>query len=183
MRASMAAAILMLAIGAPATAASSDTADARSALLAALDLQPRTVCAWLEPDKAALDPLRLSRAQASPGRKPFGTIDYWLLRDKHSYGEVPEPLRGRFQAALEAAVARPAEPTLPPGTDFSWFPFAPQWPDCYLLDLSAPEIEGDFAFIGLEHRCPGVCGESSIVALERRDGRWFPLAWLTLAIS
>lgn len=44
--------------------------------------------------------------------------------------------------------------------------------DCAPLTLSAPAFAGDSAFIEVAYVCGTVCGNGSLYALERRDGRW-----------
>jgi len=44
--------------------------------------------------------------------------------------------------------------------------------DCALLTLSAPAIAGDAAFVEVGYVCGTVCGNGSLYALERREGRW-----------
>jgi len=44
--------------------------------------------------------------------------------------------------------------------------------DCALLTLSAPAIAGDSAFVEVGFVCGTVCGNGSLYAVERREGRW-----------
>jgi hypothetical protein len=44
--------------------------------------------------------------------------------------------------------------------------------DCARLTLSEPAFAGDTAFVEVAYVCGSVCGNGSLYALERRDGRW-----------
>jgi hypothetical protein len=44
--------------------------------------------------------------------------------------------------------------------------------DCALLTLSSPAFAADAAFVEVAYVCGTVCGNGSLYALERRDGRW-----------
>jgi hypothetical protein len=44
--------------------------------------------------------------------------------------------------------------------------------DCAALTLSQPLFAGDLAFVEAGFACGGLCGNGSLYALERRDGRW-----------
>ena len=44
--------------------------------------------------------------------------------------------------------------------------------DCALLTLSAPAIAGEAAFVEVGYVCGTVCGNGSLYAVERREGRW-----------
>lgn len=44
--------------------------------------------------------------------------------------------------------------------------------DCALLMLSAPAFAGGAAFVEVGYVCGTVCGNGSLYAIERRDGRW-----------
>jgi hypothetical protein len=44
--------------------------------------------------------------------------------------------------------------------------------DCAPLALSAPAFAGDAAFVEIASACGSRCGNGSLYALERRDGRW-----------
>jgi len=44
--------------------------------------------------------------------------------------------------------------------------------DCGPLTLSAPAFAGDTAFVETAYACGTTCGNGSLYALQRRDGRW-----------
>lgn len=44
--------------------------------------------------------------------------------------------------------------------------------DCGPLTLSAPAFAGDTAFVETAYACGTTCGNGSLYALERREGRW-----------
>jgi len=44
--------------------------------------------------------------------------------------------------------------------------------DCSALLLTAPAFAGDAAFVEIAYACGTVCGNGSLYALERREGRW-----------
>ena len=44
--------------------------------------------------------------------------------------------------------------------------------DCAPLTLSAPAFAGDTAFVETAYACGSVCGNGSLYALQRREGRW-----------
>jgi hypothetical protein len=44
--------------------------------------------------------------------------------------------------------------------------------DCALLTLSSPAFAGNAAFVEVAYVCGTVCGNGSLYALERREGRW-----------
>lgn len=44
--------------------------------------------------------------------------------------------------------------------------------DCAPLTLSAPAFAGDTAFVETAYACGTTCGNGSLYALQRRDGRW-----------
>lgn len=55
--------------------------------------------------------------------------------------------------------------------------------DCAPLSLSAPSFAGDAAFVGLAYACGARCGNGSLYALQRRDGRWEVVAVADIWIS
>ena len=48
-------------------------------------------------------------------------------------------------------------------------------------NCSPPVVVGSYAFVKTEFSCGGLCGSTSLVALERRDGNWIALAVALLA--
>jgi len=44
--------------------------------------------------------------------------------------------------------------------------------DCAPITLSAPAFAGDAAFVETAYACGSTCGNGSLYALQRRDGRW-----------
>jgi len=47
---------------------------------------------------------------------------------------------------------------------------------CAPLQLSAPGFAGDTAFVETAYACGTTCGNGSLYALQRRDGRWAVVA-------
>lgn len=54
---------------------------------------------------------------------------------------------------------------------------------CAPLQLSAPGFAGDAAFVETAYACGTTCGNGSLYALERRDGRWAVVAVADIWIS
>jgi hypothetical protein len=44
--------------------------------------------------------------------------------------------------------------------------------DCAPLTLSAPSFAGDMSFVETAYACGSMCGNGSLYALQRREGRW-----------
>ena len=92
----------------------------------------------------------------------------------------PAPLASDLAARLDAlwrqATAVRAPLTRAAGVDAADVPVPLhlQGPndDCALLTLSAPAFAGDAAFVEVAYQCGSVCGNGSLYALERREGRW-----------
>jgi hypothetical protein len=92
----------------------------------------------------------------------------------------PAPLAAdvaaRLDAAWRQATATPAPMVANAGIAAASVPdpLRVQRPDddCALLTLSAPAFAGDAAFIEVAYQCGSVCGNGSLYALERREGRW-----------
>ncbi len=182
---------LFLALAASAPAVAGDPAEARAVVLATLDRELGSragriapVCVSIEPDRAPLDGIRQawSRPPGKTGPR-FGMAEQWRGHGEGRSRPLAEPARARLRTALDAAIARPSGPALTLADDLRWFPFTPLWPGCSTFVLSAPEFAGDFAFIEVDYRCFGLCSQTWLVALERRDGRWIPVATITTRIS
>ena len=54
---------------------------------------------------------------------------------------------------------------------------------CAPLQLSAPGFAGDSAFVETAYACGTTCGNGSLYALERREGRWAVVAVADIWIS
>ncbi len=54
---------------------------------------------------------------------------------------------------------------------------------CAPLQLSAPAFAGDTAFVETAYACGTTCGNGSLYALERREGRWTVVAVADVWIS
>ena len=55
--------------------------------------------------------------------------------------------------------------------------------DCAPLQLSAPGFAGDAAFVEIAYACGTTCGNGSLYALQRREGRWEVVAVADIWIS
>lgn len=55
--------------------------------------------------------------------------------------------------------------------------------DCAPLTLSAPAFAGDASFVETAYSCGATCGNGSLYALERREGRWEVVGVADLWIS
>lgn len=55
--------------------------------------------------------------------------------------------------------------------------------DCGPLTLSAPAFAGDAAFVETAYACGTTCGNGSLYALQRREGRWEVVAVADIWIS
>jgi hypothetical protein len=54
---------------------------------------------------------------------------------------------------------------------------------CAPLQLSAPAFAGDAAFVETAYACGTTCGNGSLYALQRREGRWSVVAVADVWIS
>ena len=54
---------------------------------------------------------------------------------------------------------------------------------CAPLQLSAPAFAGDAAFVETAYACGTTCGNGSLYALQRREGRWVVVAVADVWIS
>jgi hypothetical protein len=54
---------------------------------------------------------------------------------------------------------------------------------CAPLQLSTPAFAGDAAFVETAYACGTTCGNGSLYALERREGRWAVVAVADIWIS
>jgi len=59
----------------------------------------------------------------------------------------------------------------------------PDHPGCAPLQLSAPAFAGDAAFVETAYACGTTCGNGSLYALQRREGRWAVVAVADVWIS
>ena len=54
---------------------------------------------------------------------------------------------------------------------------------CAPLQVSAPGFAGDTAFVETAYACGTTCGNGSLYALQRREGRWAVVAVADIWIS
>jgi len=138
-------------------------AGAESAM--ALSRAVRIFFEWHVPPPPAL--VRPPRAPDPAGRRP--------RRRAEPPPPPPAPLPAALAERLNAQRTQ-AAPDRIAGIDGSVVP-APLHlqsanEDCARLTLSAPAFAGDTAFVEVAYVCGSVCGNGSLYALERRDGRW-----------
>ena len=99
---------------------------------------------------------------------------------------VPAELAQRLDALRAQAAQSNAAPTVSE-VDASLLTAPMQLQDmsrgCAPLQLSAPGFAGDTAFVETAYACGTTCGNGSLYALERREGRWTVIAVADIWIS
>jgi hypothetical protein len=99
---------------------------------------------------------------------------------------VPAALAQRLDA-LRAEAARNAAAPAIAGIDAAMVTAPMQLQDrdqgCAPLQLSAPAFAGDAAFVETAYACGTTCGNGSLYALLRREGRWEVVAVADIWIS
>ena len=92
---------------------------------------------------------------------------------------VPAELAQRLDALRALAAQSNAEPAVSQ-VDAALLTAPMQLQDmnrgCAPLQLSAPGFAGDAAFVETAYACGTTCGNGSLYALQRRDGRWAVVA-------
>jgi len=104
-------------------------------------------------------------------------------RDRPPPVPLPAPVPAEFAQRLDAARAEAARNAAAPAIDqvdeaLLTAPMQLQegTRSCAPLQLSAPAFAGDTAFVETAYACGTTCGNGSLYALERRDGRWTVVA-------
>jgi hypothetical protein len=99
---------------------------------------------------------------------------------------VPAELAQRLDALRALAAQSNAEPAVSQ-VDAALLTAPMQLQDmnrgCAPLQLSAPGFAGDAAFVETAYACGTTCGNGSLYALERREGRWAVVAVADIWIS
>ena len=99
---------------------------------------------------------------------------------------VPAEVAQRLDALRAQAAQSTAEPTVS-SVDASLLTAPMELqnmrPGCAPLQLSAPGFAGDTAFVETAYACGTTCGNGSLYALERREGRWAVVAVADIWIS
>jgi hypothetical protein len=79
-----------------------------------------------------------------------------------------DALRAEAVPAIGAAAVRQLDADLVPAPLY----LRRGYEDCAALTLSRPAFANNVAFVETGFACGGLCGNGSLYALERRDGRW-----------
>jgi hypothetical protein len=111
-------------------------------------------------------------------------------RDRPPPVELPAPVPAELAQRLDALRAEAARNATAPAIatiDEALVTAPMQLQDmshgCAPLQLSAPAFAGDAAFVETAYACGTTCGNGSLYALERRDGRWAVIAVADIWIS
>jgi hypothetical protein len=96
-------------------------------------------------------------------------------RERRPEVPLPAALAPDLGQRLDAARAA-AAPVAIGEIDATWVPAPLRLRDgardCGPLTLSAPAFTGDIAFVETAYACGTTCGNGSLYALQRREGRW-----------
>lgn len=134
---------------------------------------------WREGDR------RYSAQHHLPDR-PRSFPWYAPARANRDTQPVAPELNRRLNALLWRALDAPAPPVAAPiEVDLISAPFR-RWragADCEVRSFSTPIVIGDIAFVERAQNCGGLCGGGSLLALQRIDGRWTPVAFINTWIS
>jgi len=104
----------------------------------------------------------------------------WYMPSRNGW---PGPVEPGLVARLDALLANAPDSVPPPaGTAIDGSMLPPPFrlggqADCTrTYSFSAPLILDDIAFVDRSYTCGMMCGRGDIVALQRREGRWIPVA-------
>jgi len=145
------------------------------------------------------DTLRLAREE--PSLRPIvdriyaGQAIDWVapVSDGKFFTPLDEALKRRLAGPFAAVLAR-QHSNMPPvqrvRSDFIPDSLLYQLgatladPNCAaVVTISAPSIEGDFAFLEVEQRCGPTCGVGSILAFQHNASGWVVVGWAETWVS
>ena len=118
-------------------------------------------------------------ASSRPAPPPFDPSQRRQRRPRPEPVPLPAALDSALAGQLDGLRAQAAPGAALRGIDEALVPdpLQLQGPngDCAPLTLSDPAFAGDFAFVETAYACGTTCGNGSLYALQRREGRWEPV--------